>query len=75
VTDRLLLPGMPSRTGVAGAAMEGDRMFGTVEVTVEVLAELRERPVPPRDQDVRRTDGASRVCRAAPSDGRPLGAG
>ncbi|WP_411741249.1 MULTISPECIES: hypothetical protein [Rhodococcus] len=36
---------------VAGAAMEGDPMFGTVEVTIEELAELLERQVPPRDQD------------------------
>ena len=36
---------------VARAAMEGDPMFGTVEVTIEELAELLERQVPPRDAD------------------------
>ncbi|MFC9840725.1 hypothetical protein ACFVKB_44270 [Rhodococcus sp. NPDC127530] len=36
---------------VARAAMEGDPLFGTVEVTIEELAELLERQVPPRDQD------------------------
>ena len=34
---------------VARAAMEGDPLFGTVEVTIE--AELLERHIPPRDQD------------------------
>jgi hypothetical protein len=42
VTDRLLLPRY---------AVSGDPMFGTVEVTIEELAELLERQVPPRDQD------------------------
>lgn len=35
---------------VARAAMEGDPLFGTVEVTIDELAELLERQVPPRDQ-------------------------
>ncbi len=42
VTDRLLLPRY---------AVSGDPMFGTVEVTIEQLAEVLERQVPPRDQD------------------------
>ena len=42
VTDRLLLPRY---------AVSGDPMFGTVEVTIEELAELLERQVPPRGQD------------------------
>ncbi|WP_213571575.1 hypothetical protein [Rhodococcus sp. USK13] len=76
VTDRLLLPRYAvSARAVARAAMEGDRMFGTVEVTVEVLAELLERQVLPVTRRVRRTDGATGVCRAARSDDRPLRAG
>ncbi|MHA4855041.1 hypothetical protein L1080_036885 [Rhodococcus sp. MSC1_016] len=43
VTDRLLLP---------RCAVSGDPVFGTVEVTIEELAELLERQVPPRGQDV-----------------------
>lgn len=42
VTGRLLLPRY---------AFWGDPMFGTVEVTIEELAELLERQVPDRDQD------------------------
>jgi hypothetical protein len=42
VTGRLLLPRY---------AVSGDPMFGTVEVTIEELAELLERQVPPRDQE------------------------
>ncbi|WP_198602234.1 hypothetical protein [Rhodococcus opacus] len=47
------MPTSTERLGraVARAAMEGDRPFGTVEVTIEELAELLERQVPPRDQD------------------------
>ncbi|MFF2110247.1 hypothetical protein [Rhodococcus koreensis] len=39
------------RRAVARAAREGDPLFGTVEVTIEELAELLERQVPPRDED------------------------
>jgi hypothetical protein len=42
VTDRLLLPRY---------VVSGDPMFGTVEVTIQVLAELLECQVPSRDQD------------------------
>ncbi|PQP22011.1 hypothetical protein C5613_25050 [Rhodococcus opacus] len=49
----------------ARAAMEGDRMFGAVEVTIEKLAELLERHILPVTRMLRRTDGASRVSSGA----------
>ncbi|AWK76695.1 hypothetical protein CBI38_33765 (plasmid) [Rhodococcus oxybenzonivorans] len=45
---------------VARAAMEGDRMFGAVEVTLEKLAELLERHILPVTRMLRRTDFVSR---------------
>ena len=53
VCSRLVSHDRTDRLGrsVARAAMEGDPLFGTVEVTIEELAELLERHTPPRDQD------------------------
>nr|GLK36296.1 hypothetical protein GCM10017611_31530 [Rhodococcus wratislaviensis] len=47
--------------GLSRAAMGGDPLFGTVEVTIEELAELLNRHIPPSDQDAARAEGASRV--------------
>lgn len=36
---------------VARVAMEGDPMFGTVEITIGEMTELLDRQISPRDQD------------------------
>jgi hypothetical protein len=66
VTDRLLLP----RYEVLGVPM-----FGTVEVTSRCLLSCSNAKSLPLTRMLRRTEGASRVCRAARSDDRPLRAG